>query len=215
MLVYAGLDGEMSSNTAYDMTDGQVTDGMGRLIQAGISFNRVECISVNIGWDEGYMLWSEQAAAVHKIPLEAVTKEFPPAKEADDVLYQRVREIYPEGERFIASIGWNVASFDLPFFRFALPRFFSLLSRRTVDLNAVVKSMDGLFSPWGSPISYKGLKRLSKLYARVQLAQAGVPYRPHDAGWDAQMSLLCYDYLRLMMVGEAPDLSNVDLPEDE
>lgn len=210
-LVFAGVDGEMSGGTQYGMENRSVYDGKGRLIQLGVSFDRFTCEKVNIGWSIDDMDWQEQAAKVHQIPLEEVTSKFPSAYDADDELFERIRVFYPDGERFIVPIGWNVASFDLPFIRFALPKFFTLVSRRSIDLNAVVYSMDHLFKIPGNKdtVGYTTLKKQSKIYARWKLLERGIEYRPHDAGWDAQMSILCYDYFRLVMSGNIPNLSNV------
>jgi hypothetical protein len=108
----------------------------------------------------------------------------------------------------LVTVGFNVAAFDHPFFRHALPHTTSLISRRAVDLNALCFALDG----WDpnpnitTPRTWTGWKRSAKRYANARLTTEGHPGADHDAGWDAAQALYALEYLRAHIhVSRRPD----------
>ena len=87
--------------------------------------------------------------------------------------------------------GWNVGAFDLPFVRDTLPGLASLLSRRSVDLNAVCFTLGGTLPYFGSRPKWNTWKRLSKEAAQAELTAISVAPKWHDAGYDALAALTC------------------------
>jgi DNA polymerase III epsilon subunit-like protein len=187
--IFVGLDGEM---TSADLSAG------GRLIQLGLAFGTEpeERITVLIGWEEGQFLAEPKAMEVHGIPLETILKA-PRAPEVDDRLYDFARRNgAKEDRRSLIAVGWNVGTFDLPFVKQALPRTYSLLSRRSVDLNAVCFAFGGALFHSGSRPGWTGFKRMSKRAAEDRMQSLGIDPAWHDAGYDALAGLLALEYLR-------------------
>ena len=187
-IVVIGLDGEMSSAEL---------DQGGRLIQAGLAVRvdgRLEVFSELIGWDE--LEWSEEAAAVHGIDRADIA-----AASRSEEVDQRVYEwLLARGgrakRRRLVATGFNVAGFDLPFFRHALPRTMALVSRRSVDLNAVCMTLGGWATPTGPTRTWTGWKDGLKSAADAEIARLGISGHAHDAGYDAAQALLGWEWLR-------------------
>lgn len=185
-----GLDGEMSS--------AELNDG-GRLIQAGIAVRGPRGLAVTsqlISWPQ--MAWDPQAAQVHQL-TRATVDAAPPAAEVDALLEEWLTNHGgTPGRRNLITVGFNVGAFDHPFFRHALPRTMAMVSRRSIDLNAVTMTLDG----WdpnprnAGPRRWTGWKRSAKTAARAALADSGVPGREHDAGYDAALALAAWEWLR-------------------
>lgn len=179
--LYVGLDGEMSSN---DVSTG------GRLIQFGVTV-RTEAglVSTSMLMNPGEMQWQEEAAAVHNITQEDIRDFGKPNEIADDYFFQWL--IYqganPDKRMFTIPIGFNIMAFDMPFVKAQLPKTYSLFSRRGGDLNAMCFMLDGK-----DGITYDTWKKRAKKYAEDQLGNNAA----HDAGWDSQMHLLCFEYLK-------------------
>jgi hypothetical protein len=82
--------------------------------------------------------------------------------------------------------------------RLVLPRTAALFSRRTVDLNALCFTLEGL--PYeGTAPGWSGWKRMASTYAERVIA--GLPAGPdgfaaHDAGYDALLHLFAWRFLR-------------------
>ena len=188
-LVLVGLDGEMS---AAELEDG------GRLIQAGFAMRTaqgVEVFEALIAWGDE-MLWDPRAAVVHGIAEDAVRSARTPA-EVDDAAYAWLMERGGiEGRRQMIAVGFNVGAFDLPFFRQAMPRTMSLISRRSLDLNAVCFAFDGWDPRSDVSRSWSGWKRSAKKAAMQSLDEAGVVGSEHSAGYDAALAIGCIEYLR-------------------
>jgi len=191
--VLIGLDGEMSSA---DIVTG------GKLIQAGAAAwsgprgSLVETFTSLIRQVD--MEWSDRAAQVHGLSREQVD-EAPEASEVDDAFHAwLIAHGGVEGRRILVPVGLNVASFDMPFFREALPRSAALFARRAVDINALCFTYEG----WDpnprctTPRDFAGWKRSFKSEANARLAAAGVPVREHDAGFDAAQALVGWWWLR-------------------
>jgi len=205
--VHIGLDGEMSS--------AELDDG-GRLIQAGAAVwvdgpgGAIETFSSLIRHDD--LSWSERAAAVHGITREQVAGA-PPATEVDEALYVWLLEHGAvEGRRLVVPIGLNVAAFDMPFFRQALPRSSALVARRAVDLNALCFTYAG----WdpnplvGTPRDFAGWKRSMKNAANTALNRRGMPVHEHDAGYDAAQALVGWWWLRCQVVDLTHRVADLD-----
>lgn len=83
----------------------------------------------------------------------------------------------PEG---LIAVGWDVAAVDLPYISHYLPRLARLLSRQTVDLNAVCFTIAG-----DASLRWKSLRRKAEKHAEEELGRADW----HDAGFDAAAAL--------------------------
>jgi DNA polymerase III epsilon subunit-like protein len=190
--VFIGLDGEMSSA---DITTG------GALIQAGAASldpatNTVEVFSSLIRPPSRYE-WSERAAAVHGISEEQL-KAAPSAEQVDEELHEWLLAHGAVAERrVVVPVGLNVASFDLPFFKTALPRATALLARRSVDLNAVLFTLEHWDpNPKSAPRDFAAWKRSMKTHANRVILERGLGAREHDAGFDAAQALIGWHWLR-------------------
>jgi hypothetical protein len=188
-LTFLGLDGEMTSG---DLAAG------GRLIQIGLAVGEGgdERVTELIGWDRGDFHADPVAMEVHGIP-EATILAAPRADEVDERLFAWCLAHGGSTEkRVLVPVGWNVGAFDLPFVRHTLPRTFRLLSRRTVDLNAVCFTLGGATTVEGSRPKWTGWKRMAKRAAEERLAALGIEPAWHDAGYDALASLAAFRWMR-------------------
>lgn len=156
------------------------------------------------------MHWDPRAARVHGISREQLESAPTPA-EADEALTQwLLGHGAVEGRRLLVPIGLNVASFDMPFFRQALPRAAALFARRAVDLNALCFTYTG----WDpnprarSARDFAGWKRSMKASANEQLDRAGTPGAEHDAGYDAAQELVGWWWLRQQAVQATESLAH-------
>lgn len=95
-------------------------------------------------------------------------------------------------------VGFNVASFDLPFVKRALPVAFSKLSYRTIDLNAVLFTITEIIkSPPGKVgHAYETFKHRAKAFGATQVKGKTGAYGWHDAAFDAVASYHAWVYLR-------------------
>ena len=137
----------------------------------------------------GLRAWSDEAFGVHGITKE----DLETAADRYVVQSQATKFIGENTDAWIGNrivVGWNVASFDMPFVREFLPAVSNSLSYRSVDLNAVSFTVaDALGLSWGN------LKRRSKEYAQLRLERDWDEPKWHDAGFDAQAALYSKDYL--------------------
>jgi hypothetical protein len=177
------------------MSSPELVEG-GKLIQAGAAAwagepgGAVEIFTATIAQPQ--MQWSERAARVHGLTREDV-QAAAPAAEVDQALRAwLLAHGGVDGKRMIVPIGLNVAAFDMPFFRDALPSASSLIARRAVDLNAMCFA----FAGWDpnprtrAARDFAGWKKSMKVQANRILAASGVPVREHDAGFDAAQALV-------------------------
>lgn len=135
--------------------------------------------------------WSEEAAQVHGITQAQLQADGLPAAK---VALEAVRFIEAFSDTWLGNrhvVGWNVASFDMPFVRQHLGALSRVLSYRSVDLNAVCFTLTEAHG-----ISYKGLKRRSKEYAAEQLRETYPGEMWHDAGYDSAAALHSWDYMK-------------------
>ena len=191
--VLIGIDGEMSSA---DIETG------GKLIQAGAAIWKSEpggelnIFSSIVRQDE--MEWNEDAARVHNLSKEEIAAG-PSADEVDDALYAWLIENGAiEGQRVVIPVGFNTASFDMPFFRQTLPKSASLIARRAVDLNAMCFTFAGWDpNPNNEGVrDFAGWKRSMKKAANATLKQSGFTVAEHDAAFDAAQAIVSLKWLR-------------------
>jgi DNA polymerase III epsilon subunit-like protein len=160
-------------------------DRGGRLLQIGLALANGASYSAMI--NPGEMLWDEEAVAV-----PGFTREMLPSsvnfEEVDRNVYDFLvgQGASPKRRTKTVPVGWNVGAFDMPFVRKTLPATYSLFSRRTVDLNALCFTLDGKDN-----LNFESWKKRSKEYAIEKIGYEDA----HDAGWDAKMSLYCFEYL--------------------
>ena len=193
-----GLDGEMS---AADTAAG------GRLIQIGLAVHttpdgteaeRPATFSSLI--NPGDITWDARAAAVHGYTLADVLTA-PLASGVDDAVVTWLAQHGLDRERRGIAIGFNVGAFDIPHLTLVLPRTARLFARRTIDLNALCFTLDGV-AHQGTPASWSGWKRMATTYAeRVIAANAAHDLAAHDAGYDALLHLHAWRFLRAAIHG--------------
>ncbi len=183
----AGLDGEMTGGTKTLEFYREY-----QLIQIGVAFDLTDNIyTSDIGFKENEYKWTQEALDVNKFTHERI-QAGPSAAlvDAEIVAWLRGHNIN-ETAKLIA-VGWNVASWDLPFVRYYLPRFGKFLSYRTIDLNAIVFAAERI-----TGLSYNTIKDHAKRYAEKRLEHRCFQPEPawHNAGFDAAASLAAFEYL--------------------
>lgn len=180
-----GLDGEMTGGTkTLDFYKEY------QLCQIGVALSYDDVFTSDIGFDEGKYKVTEEALEVNKFTHERIQSGLR-QEQVDSDLVRWIRGRIPAantpfGLKLIAT-GWNVASWDLPFVRFYLPRFSEWLWYRTIDLNAVVFAAEKVTGK-----SYKSIKDAAKRYAEKVIKP---PADWHNAGYDAAASLAAWHYL--------------------
>lgn len=199
---FFGVDGEMSSNT--------IADGH-RLIQIGVAIDTApdgsrlaepELFSSLVGWPAPDLPWDERAASIHHIPRADVLAA-PRAAIVDDQLYDWLvdRGAREDSRADQIMVGFNVGAFDAPFIAQALPRSFSLFSRRYGDLNPLCFALGhtiplsgGEPSPtsWRRYLRHVGLKHVER-FGRVEAE--------HDAGTDALLALAAWREVEATFAG--------------
>ncbi len=190
---FFGVDGEMSSNT--------IADGH-RLIQIGVAVDTApdggrldepELFCSLVGWPAPDLPWDDRAASIHRIPRADVLSA-PRAAAVDDELFDWMVAHGAREERRADQImvGFNVGAFDAPFIAQALPRSFSLFSRRYADLNPLcfalghtipISGGDPSSTSWRRHLHDVGLQHVQRL-GRVEAE--------HDAGTDALLALAAW-----------------------
>jgi hypothetical protein len=202
-ITFFGLDGEMS--------DAAISDG-GRLIQIGVTPHFNLDGSEAIGnetfsalLNPGRMGWSRRAEAVHGFTRAQIKAAKPAAivdEELESWLLSHGADLDNREDTII--LGFNVGSFDLPHVSLVLPRSAALLSRRTIDLNALCFTLEGFpYYPDPNPIGWHTWKTLATRYANRTIATLteGSVLAAHDAGYDALLHLHVWRFLRAAMRG--------------
>ena len=166
-----------------------------RLIQIGLSV-RTEAGIESIGYllkPRLDMLWDDDAAKVHEIPLERLERQGLDEKEVDELVYQWLvsHGANPKQRGKTIPIGFNIIGFDMPFIKLQLPKTYSLLSRRMADLNGMLWLLHGK-----NRKNMDSWKKMALDYAQLNLPD----FNPHDAEWDAKRHLLCFEYLRSVIL---------------
>ena len=189
MSLLIGLDGEMSDS---ELDKGAV------LIQIGICDQYGNTFESLIGHPEGWYK-TEQASKVHCIPDEDILA----AERAPEVdirlrwwLESRLGDALLRGDhtglRPFIPLGWNVGGFDMPFVRKFLPKSCEIISRRSLDLNALCYSYEQAEVTYhGERTSFNQWKQLAHDYAESRLGDTNW----HDALFDAQAGLEGYHFL--------------------
>lgn len=154
------------------------------IIQIGIAC-RHEGRIVWQAWDIGQQeyVWEQEALNVNKFTHERIKMGHP--VESVDAYAASEIEKWRDGRSAIA-VGWNVAGFDIPFIKKAMPLTYDKLSYRTVDLNAIIFAAS--LAGYGA---YDKMKRRAKGYAEATLPAVNW----HDAGYDAAAGLASLEYL--------------------
>ena len=148
------------------------------------------------GWHWDYRhVWSEEAFGIHNITKERLSIA-PDRYEVQRMAMRFVEEHSAawRGERL--PVGWNVASFDMPFIRDYLPALSNVMSYRSVDLNAVVYA-----TAEAHGLSSKELKIASKTFAEETLKELWPEEGPawHDAAYDAAAAIHSMTYLTMVI----------------
>ena len=210
-LIFVGMDLE-TSGSDHDRS---------ALIQVGIANEYGQIYSSYVGdwrwadvadtkWDHIDGLrsydWSDEAEVrAHKIPRETIDAARP-AHVVDGEAAHWIREYVGIVPKAIIAVGWNIAGFDFPFWREYLPRAAGSMAYRSVDLNALVfyATQAGLLRPDGQPWTYYKLKGYVKNEAaEMHFARTGGEAQPHDAGYDALVSIYAWDVLKDVLRGDA------------
>jgi hypothetical protein len=180
--VIVGLDGEMSGPRP----------SRHRLIQIGICIAPGEVFASSIGWDD--LPYDPDALkAIRLTPEQA--KSGPPAVDVDARLYSWLID-RGVTERGMIVTGWRVSTFDIPFVARTLPTVTSLLSRHSVELNALCYTFAGAVRYKGRTLEVEQWKQLARQAAETYLSAAGTVPTWHDAGFDAEAALLQFIWLR-------------------
>jgi hypothetical protein len=194
MSLLIGLDGEMSDS---ELDKGAV------LIQIGICDDNGNTFESLIGHEAGWYK-SEQASAVHQISDDDILAA-PRAEQVDRRLRMwlegRLEEATVRSEhtglRPFIPLGWNVGGFDMPFVRKFLPISCELISRRSLDLNALCYAFeDARVTYQGERLSFLGWQRL----AHEQASKIFVETNWHNALFDAQAALEAHNFLTQVFV---------------
>jgi hypothetical protein len=182
-----GADGEMTGSTA---NSEKCAADIWQLIQIGVAVAPDDVFVSDIGYPPGEYSSETEAMIVNRFTFERIEKG--PSKRSVD--YELVKWLVERDATKLILCGWNVGSFDMPFFQRYLPQFSQLFSYRSVDLNAVCITIAG-----GMNNRFKKLKKSANWYAEERLEQLGTysgVAKWHDAGYDAAAALLCWEYLR-------------------
>ena len=181
-MLFVGIDGEMS---------GPELEKGHRLIQIGVSVRTPDGLdSISFLLKPRLdMLWDDESAKVHQIPLATLEKDGIDEKEADQLLYNWLiaHGANPRQRAKTVPVGFNIIGFDMPFIKMQLPKTYSLFSRRMADLNGMLWLLHGKNNK-----NMDSWKKMALDYAEMNLPD----FNPHDAEWDAKRHLLCFEWLR-------------------
>jgi hypothetical protein len=215
-LRFFGLDGEMSGA---DIESGH------RLIQIGVTAHSnldgseakgdsYFCATMN----PGEMVWDTRAEGVHGFTRGEIENAQPASVVDDELVSWLIQNGASQDSRGgTIAIGFNVGSFDLPHLRLVLPRTTAMFSRRTVDLNAVCFTLDGMEYKWNQA-KMDGLtwKKLASTYAERTIAELNASAESaHDAGYDSLLHLHAWRFLRSVIEGNPFLIPQKALPMPE
>ena len=178
-----GLDLE---TTGSDINDGAVP------IQLGLAFGD-DMRAWEIDPEScGEYTWSAEAEGVHGLKEHDVLAYGLDVKVVDCLAVAWLYEVgaLATGRMNRQPVGWNVAGFDMAFIDRYMPNLRSVLSYRTIDLNAVCAVLGGLLAD-----NVASLKKHSKRHVNDMYSRNGEQVRWHDAGFDAKAALISLDYL--------------------
>lgn len=155
------------------------------LVQVG-AYSEEENLLFVSDVNPGYVDADPEAMKIHGLSFERI-QSAPSTREVDERLARWLKERCPNPARLHA-VGFNVASFDLVFLRKFLPRSWSRLSYRTLDLNALLFAL----RLSGQSLDKQAVK--CEAQRRVARRVPGAP-RWHDAGYDAMAATFVLDIL--------------------
>lgn len=178
MPTFVGLDGEMTNSSIE----------LGELCQIGIATTDGDVFCSDIRCTlEGA---DPEAMAVHAIDPCWLQEAAPRLPRVDSDAAYFLQQMLGRANKAVP-VGWGVSYFDMPWVRKYLPRTAEYLSRRSVELGSVCYSIAATFGK--SPDT---LKRRAKRWAKERATD---PHTWHNAGFDAQCSLLAWEYLMKVM----------------
>ena len=213
---FIALDGEM---TAASVAMG------GRIFQIGlVSITKdgnnnlliKESFTATFNPGEDY-IWEDEAEAVHGYTEEEVL-EAQPAEEADEAIYNWLisQGLDPKTNPGVA-VGFNVGSFDLPHVEVVLPKTFSLFSRRSVDLNALLFTLDGVDYN-GQPSTWNSWKRMAKKYAERSISLGHndmYTSSAHNALYDAYIHFYAWQFIQSAIKGTPLTVPGIPTKESD
>lgn len=179
MIHYIGLDFEASGSNPW---------GRHVPIQIGMQVGRSSFVRLIGRWDWNEFEWDEEAAGVHNIE-KAVLVSVPPVWAVDiEAAAWLMDQVGYTNRMFNIAVGWGVGSYDRQFIHRWMPNLDKVISRRTLDLNALVLAYAD------TEEAYKGIKAGAKKYANEQIGITEASR--HDALIDASCALYELEYLR-------------------
>lgn len=172
-----------------------------KLIQIGVSLldardpqgARLTFLS-DVGWPDGSFVMNLEASAVHGISRDRVLSA-DRAELVDACLFQWLLDNGVNAKRGIM-IGHGVSYFDAPFIRRDLPRTATLMSYRSVELNAVIFTIAHALN-----MDAAKLKSAAKEFALQDLSKTHPSLHAHNALYDAIEACLVFDYLTALIRG--------------
>lgn len=158
-----------------------------QLVQVGVAISIQEVFSSDLGYGD----WNEDPNAMRangftSERIRAAPRSAEVDREVVSWLGLRASSD-PEG---LIAVGWDVAAVDLPYISHYLPGLAGLLSRQSVDLNAVCFTIAG-----DASTGWKSLRRKAERHAEEELGRADW----HDAGFDAAAALSSWHYLKTLI----------------
>lgn len=182
--IFVGLDGEMTGSGRPEKY---------QLVQIGVAVDLHNGFRRDIGYQN--YLWTDEALEVNHFTHERIQAGDSPERVDHDLELFLLKH----GSQFrqIVTVGWNVGTFDLPFVERYLPRSWELLSYRSVDLNAASFTI-----AQAKGLNWKHLKDATMGYSDMLMRQFSTLQR-HDAGYDALAALYEWEFLQLVIRGEA------------
>jgi hypothetical protein len=185
-VIFAGLDGEMTGSDVNRHS----------LIQIGLALSESLVFESRIAWED----FEYDPAALNAIRVTPESICTGPSAEEVDSHLVRWLQSHGVAERSIVPIGWAVSDFDRPFVQKFLPRFYEYLHHHSVELNAVVYSLAGARKYLGETVEFSRWKEMAKKISMLAiLNRRGLPAKEHDAGDDALMGLISWNWLRAII----------------
>jgi DNA polymerase III epsilon subunit-like protein len=211
------LDGEMTASSL--AMGGRIFQiGLVSIIKDGNNTPNIQesfTLTFNPGEDEYY--WEEEAEAIHGVREEEMLQAIS-AEEADEAIHNwLVSQGVDARVNPAVAIGFNVGSFDLPHIAEVLPRTYKLFSGRSIDINALCFTLDGVEYK-GTSSEWSGWKRMAKKYAERSISLANNSmYTPeaHNALYDAYMHFYAWQFIQAAVKGEPLSIPGIPTRESD
>lgn len=139
-------------------------------------------------------VWNPESAQIHRIPKTDLVRA--PRRLQVDQEAQEWLDGLDLGDFKYIPVGWNVASFDMPFVKKHFPHLSKRFQYRAVDLNSLVFTIDqmNLYKPTGGRWKFSTIKRVVKERAAIRTElEITDTIGWHDAGFDALAGLYAWD----------------------